>query len=218
MRIIISIFVSFLTLSQASAQVKKYKAVVNVLGSYYKGDVFVDLTGENKEMIKINFSGTIDTGYAAKFIGLAGKKSPSVELGTSVIVEIIIAKDTFQFYDLLDTYQKKDESNRLKNCFVKKIAGKGNVRLYEWKNSAGEVKYYVAKPNEETLLNIHHPVFDDGSSLSLYFAFKSCKKMEERFIAESDQNEKYPFYKLTTTDEKLKVWKKLIEEYDLCKE
>jgi len=192
---------------QAGAQVKKYKAISNVAGSDVNGYVYVNLTGENKGMIKFEAEGTIsDSNRLLKMLGIAGTKDPKFEINGGLVSWITIEKDTFYRFDAEDGREK------MKNIFVKKLAGKGKVRLYSFTNKKNEMQYYVQLREDDPLKNINNVDIRSYIEMSV---FDDCEAIDERFMGEQNQN-KSPFANITTLEGKAAVWKALIEEYDAC--
>jgi hypothetical protein len=199
-------FLFILVAFQANAQVKKYKAISNVAGSDINGYAYLNLTGENKDMIKFEIEGTpTDSNHLFQLLGIAGKKDPKVSLSTGLVSSIIIGKDTFYRFD---TEEGKDA---MKNIFVKKLAGKGKPGLYSWTNKKNEVQYFVHLREDDPLSNLNNWI----SNYNIMSAFKSCATMKERLLDQFSEK-RSPFDNITTTEGKAAVWKALIEEYEGC--
>jgi|GEM_PF-4871084 len=191
---------------QAGAQVKKYKALSNVAGTDINGNVYVNLTGENKGMIKFEAEGTIsDSNRLLKMLGIAGTKDPKFSINAGLVSSIIIEKDTFYRFDI------ENGEATMKNIFVKRLAGKGRPGLYSWTNKKNEMQYYVHLREDAPLNNLNNWI----SNYNIMSAFKACKAMKERLLDQFAEK-KSPFENITTTEGKAGVWKILIEEYDEC--
>lgn len=190
---------------QANAQVKKYKAVSRVSDSDVNGFVYVNLTAENKGMIKFEAEGTIsESDKILQFLGITGTKDPKFSINPNLVSWIIIEKDTFYRYDA------EEGSDVKKNIFVKKLAGKGTPGLYSWTNKKSEIQYYVHLREDNPLNNIN-----SISNYNIMSAFKACGAMKERLLDQFAEK-KSPFENITTAEGKAGVWKSLIEEYDGC--
>jgi hypothetical protein len=199
----------FSIISFCNAQVKKYKAVITISNTEFKGNVYVNLSDENKGLIKIEADGLVpDSNKILNLIGFGGKINPAGKVNAGLISRIIIGNDTFYRQDL----SVKDEIK--KDCFVKWIAGKKDVKLYEF-TGKGPSQYYVSRREDEPLENVDQPMFNDWSYTG-FSAFRKCKVMHTRFVAANKAKEQSPLYNITSIDEKIAVWKKLIEEYDNC--
>jgi hypothetical protein len=192
---------------RAHAQVKKYKAVSNVAGTDIYGYVFVDLTGENKGMIKFNAEGTLsDSNNLLRLLGITGKKDPTFSLNAGLVSSVVIGSDTFYRYDAEEGKETR------KNIFVKKMAGKEKIRLYSHTNKKNETQYYVHLREDDPLENVND--VNTGSYITMS-VFRPCEAMKERFIKEFKEK-KSPFDNIPTSEGKAAVWKTLIEEYDAC--
>jgi hypothetical protein len=195
----------------AKAQVKKYNAIATFMDGGITGDVYVDLSGPNEKQIRIDVKGAItDTSMLLRLLHLAGKKDTSLMVSTEQMSGLIIGKDTFFRYAL-----RADIAGQyLENCFLKKIAGNGDVKLCSFKENNKDLKYYLARSRSQMAYDINDQSFKDPSP-QLYYTFEKCEKMRD-YVRPSAPKNTRPFYRVTTTDKKVAVWKKLINKYDQC--
>lgn len=207
----------FPTCFLCNAQTKKYKAIITAMNIDYDGYVYLNLTGENKGLIRIDVIKKLstDTSFLSKTFGVSDKDNSTFEINASLVSKVIIGMDTFYRYNLSDKNKPDEYKNRKENFYVKKIYGTGDIRLFEWKDSHNKVSYYFKIPQEEELQNINYLYFDTWNG-SILIAFRRCEKIKLRFRNEIADATKYPFYNMKTDEEKLAVWKKLIDEYDAC--
>jgi len=203
---ITALFLILLFALQAGAQVKKYKAISNVGGSDINGYAYVNLTGENKDMIKFEAEGTLsDDNSIFKMLGLSGKKDPTFSINSLLVKWIVIESDTFYLNSVIEGKNPK------KNIFLKKLAGKGEVKLFTYTNKKNEIEYYIyERRGLKDLTEFDHKNFN------LYMAFIKCEAMDRHFEENEKIKTESPFDNATTIEAKLAVWKTLIEEYDAC--
>jgi hypothetical protein len=213
MNILKFLLLPFFICSICQAQVKRYKAKVKAMYVDYEGYVYLDLTGPNNGLIQVDIAKDVSNANdATRAYNFPEKKNASFKVNAGLINRVIIAKDTFYVYDLLDTYEKN--FNRKHNCFLKKVSGNNDIILLKWKDRAGVAHHYIKLPNSNAAKSINHPFFENWNT-TVYMGFTRCKEIFERFKRDFRSPENYPFYKLTGS-KKTEAWKKLIDEYDRC--
>lgn len=198
------------------SQTKKYKGIITAMFVDYVGYAYVNLAGENTGMIKIEGKRINDSSSLSALLSIPDKEYATFKVNAILVSKLIIEKDTFYRYDVVDDGSVTDSKDYKKNCFVKLICGKNDILLYEGRDAHDKTQYYVKLPNdEEVLRNIISPSLDKWN-IDFSMAFERCKKMDERITDDFNDAGKYPFNNMNKDAEKLAAWKKLIEEYDTC--
>ncbi|MBK6826133.1 MAG: hypothetical protein IPG86_04355 [Chitinophagaceae bacterium] len=200
-------------LSFVSAQSQGIKGtVVLKLGNKLEGTITqLDLTGENNGLVYIE---TITTEITKK------KRSRTSSTITekngynpAIISRVIIEGKTYLFKDLRYGY---DDKEIFQNCLVQHYFGNDSLAIYEWKNAKGETGYYVSTPRfTEYAEDINHPKYEgDGFGSFTAIKFSRCSVLAKKIY---DREPGY-FYdrKLNSNEEKLAVWKRIMQEYINC--
>ncbi|MCE3283383.1 MAG: hypothetical protein K0Q66_2120 [Chitinophagaceae bacterium] len=175
---------------------EKYNAkVITALGDY-EGEVKLDLFGSNKGEISVTTSNS--------------KKSKSgIKMNAKLVKNIIIDSTNYYMEDLCDEgYDIKER------YLVTKLYGTDTMGIYSFMGKNG-VAYYVNHPNYNYFRNLNHDRFiGTNGHFAVADYFLRCKELYERI--ESNAENRYTTINLTL-EEKLELWKKLIDEYYACK-
>ena len=171
----------------------------------------LDLTGENKGLIYIETSTTeISKKKRSRTSSTITEKNG---YNPAIISRVIIAGKNYLFKDLRYGY---DDKERYENCLVQQYFGNDSLAIYEWKNARGETGYYVSSPRfTEYAEDINHPKYEgDGFGSFTTIKFSRCKELAQKLY----NREPGYFYdsKLNSTEEKLAVWKRIMQEYMDC--
>ena len=200
-------------LSFVSAQSQGIKGtVVLKLGNKLEGTITqLDLTGENNGLVYIETSTTEIT--KKKRSRTSSTITQKNGYNPAIISRVIIEGKTYLFKDLRYGY---DDKEIFQNCLVQQYFGNDSLAIYEWKNAKGETGYYVSSPRfTEYAEDINHPKYEgDGFGSFTGLKFSRCRELAKKIY---DREPGY-FYnsKQNSTEEKLAVWKRIMEEYMKC--
>jgi len=170
----------------------------------------LDLTGENKGLIYIETSTTeISKKKRSRTSSTITQKNG---YNPAIISRVIIDGKTYRFKDLRFGY---DDKERYENCLVQQIFGNDSLAIYEWTNAKGALGYYISTPRfTEYGEDINHPKYEgDGFSSFTALKFSRCETLAKK-IYERDPG--YFYNGNAATEEKLAVWKRIMEEYMKC--
>ena len=211
MKILIALLFASFICSNLTAQ--EYKGtVVLKTGTSMEGSISqLDLTGENKGLIYVETgSSTVSKKKREKTTMTVSQKNG---YNPALISRIVIDGSSYQFKDLRFGY---NDNEILENCLVQKYSGNDSLAIYQWKNAKGSTGYYICTPRfTDYAEDINHPKYDeDGFSSFVTIKFSRCsvlaKKIYEKTPGYTYSNQK------NSTEEKLAVWKKIMEEYMHC--
>jgi hypothetical protein len=199
--------------SFVSAQSQGIKGTIILkLGNKLEGSITqLDLTGENNGLIYVETTTTeISKKKRSRTSSTVTEKNG---YNPAIISRVIIEGKTYLFKDLRYGY---DDKEIYENCLVQQYFGNDSLAIYEWKNAKGETGYYVSTPRfTEYAEDINHPKYEgNGFSSFAVIKFSRCRELAKKIY---DRESGY-FYdsKLNSTEEKLAVWKRIMEEYMKC--
>lgn len=185
---------------------KKYKGTVISVINTYEGEIKIDLSGPNKEMIEIQNATIVKRGFLNM---TANTKSTSVN--SMLVKQVIIDGTTYHMANLENGYKEIIE-----NACVTLVMGTDSLGLFQFKDDRDKVHFYVRKTGENSMRNIEHENFTSGSFIYLIGVsrmFQKCKELETKI---KKKHEGYLFTEATTPEMRLELWKKLFTEYAAC--
>lgn len=176
---------------------KHFGKVVSIMGNY-EGDIYINLSGENEEMIEIDLGTTKEKSKGSKKTVTSG-----INLNAKAIRSLTIDGVEYAIKDI-----EYEFSKQYKNCCVIKDSANANTSLYVWKNKKGE-SFYTALfygYRELRFLKL-------ASSTNILLTLKGCDELKAKF---RNREIGYTITEATTEAERVSIWQKLITESKDC--
>jgi hypothetical protein len=176
---------------------KHFGKVVSIMGNY-EGDIYINLAGENEEMIEIEL-GTIKE----KSKGSKKTVTSGVNLNAKAIRSLIIDGVEYAIRDI-----EYELSKLYKNCCVIKDSANANTSLYVWKNKKGESIYTALFYGYRELRYLKL-----ASSTNILLTLKGCDELKTKF---RNKEIGYTITEEMTDEERVAIWKKWLTESKDC--
>lgn len=211
-RIIILFVLSVSLLCTASAQTYTGTLVLKFGGSYTGTISNLNLAGENNGLIYIETSSSSQT--KSKGTKTSATITEKNGYNPAIIKYLLIGDKTYYFKDLRFGYGDND---KLTQCTVQRYFGSDSLSIYQWEGPEGKTGYYVCTPKfTEYAEDISHPKFDeDGFKHFTVIRFSRCEPLSKKIYGK-EEGYFYTNDGGTPLEQKLAVWKKIMEDYMRC--
>lgn len=192
----------------AAAQQKYKGTVVTKFGDQYKGQVTVNLAGENPDLI------SIETTSEAKSKSRRQKKQSvtnlSMKLNVALIKQVIINDTTYYFRDIKYNYNEKYHMN---SC-VRLVEGTLDCGYFQGGDPSSPDYIAVKLPNDEfsKLVSINFDYYKATLGWHI-MAFGKCQSLREKMEQEKPG---YTWTDSNTPQERLSMWRTWIREFNNC--
>ena len=187
-----------------SGQTKYNGVVFTKLGQEIKGEITLNLTGSNNELIEIL------TTEISKSKGKRMSLTTTTRLNVAIIKHIVIKKQTYYLRDIKIDYDDK----YLKNVCVKLIFGTINCGLFQAGDGTEKNSIAVKFPNEELskLASVDFEYYNNSTSVAMWVS--SCKTLVDKMI---NNDESVSWSEVQTREQRIERIKNIIKEYNECK-
>ena len=194
--VLLFMMISFSAFSKDKSE-KHFGKVVSVMGNY-EGDIYINLTGENDDMIKIELGTTTENTKASKKTVSSG-----VNLNAKAIRSLTIDGVEYAIKDI-----EYEMSKLYKNCCVIKDSANANTSLYVWRNKKGEIFYTALFYGYSALRYLKL-----ASTTNIFSTLKGCDELKTKF---RNKEIGYSITEATTEAERVSIWQKLIVKSKDC--
>ncbi len=176
---------------------KHFGKVVSIMGNY-EGDIYINLTGENEEMIEIDLGMVKE-----KSKGKKSTVSSEVSLNAKAIRSLMIDGVEYVIKDIEYEYNKL-----YKNCCLVKNIHNAATSLFIWKNKQGVEQFTILFKGYREVKMLHL-----ASTTNILFSLNGCDELKTK-IRNKEQG--YVITEATTEAERVSVWQKFITESADC--
>jgi hypothetical protein len=183
---------------------QKYKAVMNTkFGQKMEGEIKMNLTGENEEMIEI--ASTEKT----RSKGRKQTITTSAKYNVAIISNIVVDKQTYYFRDIRIGYDDKF----LHNVCVKLIYGNMDCGIFQIGDLTTEhsIAIKFPKTNLSELASIDFDYYN--SSQSVLMRIIDCKTLLEKMMA---KDEAVSWNENATREQRFQRFKNIVDAYNKC--
>ena len=182
------------------------------LGGTLEGTISgLNLSGENKGLIYIETSSTAKTKNKREKVTSSTTEKNGYH--PAIISRVILNGKTYLFRNLRYGY---DDKNIRENCAVERHFGNDSLGIFQWTNPEGKISYYIITPRfTDYAEDISHPKYDgDGFKSFTGMKFYRCKTLGDKIY--NRENGYFYNNESFSTEQKLDVWKRILQEYMAC--
>ena len=195
---------SCLLMSAIAVAQQSCKGIMNTkLGQKLEGDIKINLSGENEELIEI-----VNT-EKTKSKGVKQTKTTSAKYNVAIISNIVIGKQTYYFRDIRIGYDDKF----LHNVCVKLIYGTIDCGIFQVGESKEQNNIAIKFPkiSFSELASIDFDYYN--SSQSVLIKIINCKILLEKMMA---KDETVTWTENATREQRFQRFKNIVDEYNKC--
>jgi len=196
--------VSCFLMAAIAVSKQSYKGIVNTkLGQKLEGDIKINLSGENDELIEI-----MNT-EKTKSKGVMQIKTSSTKYNVAIISNVVVDKQTYYFRDIRIGYDDKF----LHNVCVKLIYGTIDCGIFQVGDGKEQNNIAIKFPKTSfsELASIDFDYYN--SSQSVLIRIIDCKILLERMMA---KDETVSWTENATKEQRFQRFKNIVDEYNKC--